>query len=190
MYAATPDPYCYPGSTVLINRLDLTEQAALDAFEADMVTQRGDEPLPEGGFDAAHYRAVHHHLFQDIYAWAGKYRTVRISKGGSMFCYPEHIRAQTRNLFAWLDHHGRFEGYGAGDFAAYGAHFLGELNAIHAFREGNGRTQMVFFAMLAHNAGHKLELGRLEPAPFLAAMIAAFGGDEQPLAAQIRRLIR
>jgi cell filamentation protein len=61
------------------------------------------------------------------------------------------------------------------NFAESGAHFLSELNAIHPFREGNGRTQMAFFAMLADAVGHPLDLSLLEPRSFLAAMIAAFG---------------
>jgi cell filamentation protein len=189
VYDAGPDPHCYPGTAVLRNKLDLTDQAALDAFEADAVTQRGAEPLPAGRFTPAHFRAVHRHLFQDIYRWAGRYRTVRISKGGSAFCYPEHIRTQLRMLFAWLHDRDRFANLGAYDFAGQGAHFLSELNAIHAFREGNGRTQMAFFAMLADRAGHPLDLERLQPEPFLAAMIAAFKADERDLAAQIRSLI-
>jgi cell filamentation protein len=67
------------------------------------VTARGLEPLPAGRFTPTHLRAIHRHLFQDVYAWAGRYRTIRISKGNSMFCYPEHIDVQIRSLFAWLD---------------------------------------------------------------------------------------
>ena len=189
MYDAGPDPYCYPGTTVLRNKLDLTDQAALDAFEADAVTQRGAEPLPAGRFTPAHFQAVHRHLFQDIYRWAGRYRTVRIGKGGSMFCYPEHIRTQLRMLFARLQERDRFANLNPDDFAGEAAHFLSELNAFHAFREGNGRAQMTFFAMLADRAGHPLDLERLQPEPFLAAMITAFNADERDLAVQIRSLI-
>lgn len=189
MYDATPDPYCYAGTTVLRNRLGLTNQAELDEFEVDAVTQRGTELSPAGRFTPTHFRAVHRHLFQDVYPWAGRYRTIRISKGASMFCYPENIAAQLRTLFAWLAGQDRLSGRNADDFAEAGAHLLSELNAIHAFREGNGRAQMVFFAMLADRAGHPLDLTRLEPEPFLDAMIAAFNGDEGALATQIRSLI-
>ncbi|MDQ6436149.1 Fic family protein [Mesorhizobium sp. LHD-90] len=188
MYDATPDPYCYPGTTVLKNRLGLSDQAALDAFEADVVTQRGTEPLPAGRFSPSHFRAVHRHLFQDVYSWAGRHRTVRIAKDGSMFCYPEHIDAQLRSLFGWLRDHDHLAGLDAASFARQGAHFLGELNAIHAFREGNGRTQMAFFAMLADRSGHPFDLGRLDPEKFLAAMILSFNGDETELTRQIENL--
>jgi cell filamentation protein len=69
------------------------------------------------------------------------------------------------------------------------AHFLAELNAIHPFRDGNGRTQLAFLSMLAMAAGHPLRLDRIDPEPFLAAMIASFRGDEAPLAAQIASLL-
>jgi len=94
MYENSHDPYCYPNSSVLKNRLGLRDQEQLNAFEAMITAQRGEEPLPRGRLGFAHYRAIHRHLFQDVFAWAGKLRTVRIAKGDSMFCYPEHIDAE------------------------------------------------------------------------------------------------
>jgi cell filamentation protein len=102
MYEAVADPYCYSGTTVLKNVPGLRDQAALEAFEAISTAQRADEPLPGGRLSISDYCAVHHHLFQDVYSWAGKYRTVRLSKGGSAFCYPKHIAAEMRGLFARL----------------------------------------------------------------------------------------
>src|SRR6266403_4270572 len=66
----------------------------LEAFEIEMTTLRANEPLPDGGYNARHYCRVHHHLFQDVYTWAGKYRTVRTSKGGNPFCFPKYIAAE------------------------------------------------------------------------------------------------
>ena len=189
MYAAGPDPYCYPETNVLKNRLDLRVADELESFEADAVTQRGDEPLPDGDLSSRHLCAIHHHLFQDVYEWAGKFRTVRISKGSSMFCYPEHIAAQMNMLFRWLEENDFLRDLDANIFAMKGAHLLSELNVIHPFREGNGRTQMVFFGVLAEQAGHPLDLDQLERQRFLAVMIAGFNGDEAPLAGQIRRLV-
>jgi cell filamentation protein len=145
MYEGGPDPYCYPGTTVLKNKLDLRDQAALDAFEAEITMQRAGEPLPPGALDAAHYRAIHHHLFQDVYEWAGQTRTVRIAKAGNWFCYPEHIEGQMSALFDRLADEQHLAGLSALAFAAETAHFLAELNAVHPFREGNGRTQSSFF---------------------------------------------
>jgi cell filamentation protein len=190
MYKAEPDPYCYPGTNVLTNRLGIRIQSRLDAFEAEVTAERAAQPLPTGRLSYAHYRAVHRHLFQDVYAWAGKVRTVRIAKQGSAFCYPEHIGREMTRLFGWLSRHDKLRGLNAQNFAAAAAHFLAELNAIHPFREGNGRTQLSFPALLAERAGHPLALQRLDPKRILTATIASFGGNERRLAALIGRLIR
>ncbi|MGO4716921.1 Fic/DOC family protein [Bradyrhizobium sp. 2TAF24] len=181
MYDAVDDPYTYDGSTVLKNLLDLRTADELDAFEAEISMQRATEPLPDGDLDFVHYCAVHHHLFQDVYEWAGQPRTVRIAKGGSPFCFPENIVSQAEKLFGELKVDNFYQGLSQKDFAERSAHFLAELNAIHAFREGNGRSQLTFFDMLATHAGYHLNMDRLDAGRMLHAMIASFDGDEMPL---------
>ncbi len=184
-YDAFDDPYAYAGTTVLKNRLDIRDQQRLQAFELEMSTLRSTEPLPVGRLSATHYRAIHHHLFQDVYTWAGRYRTVRTAKGGNWFCYPEHIPQEMARVFAELRRHSflarrRFE-----EFAEGAAHFLAELNAIHPFREGNGRSQLSFVHQLAVKAGHPINLNLLRPDAFLEAMIASFRGRTAPLRQKI-----
>lgn len=189
MYEAAGDPYCYPASTVLRNIPGLQSQGDLDLFEATTTTQRADEPLPAGRLSASHYLAIHRHLFQDVFAWAGRPRTVRLGKSGSVFCYPEHIGQEMRTLFAGLKAKHHLRGLPPAEFAAEAASFLATLNAIHPFREGNGRTQVTFLALLADRASHPLDLDRLEPQLFLAAMVASFHGATADLADQLRRLV-
>jgi cell filamentation protein len=189
MYDAIADPYCYPGTTVLKNLPAILNQARLDAFEGAMTAQRADEALPLGRLSMTHYCAVHRHLFQDIYSWAGKFRSVRIFKHGSAFCYPENVPQEMCRLFADLKRRRHLNGQSAERFAAAATNFLSTLNAIHPFQEGNGRTQTTFLALLAASAGHPLSLERLEPEDFLAAMIESFKGNEQPLRQQIANLI-
>jgi cell filamentation protein len=189
MYESGPDPYCYPNSTILKNRLDIRDQAVLDAFEAMITAQRSEEPLPRGRLGHAHYRAIHPHLFQDVFEWAGRLRTVRMGKGGSMFCYPENIDAEMGKLFAQLATEDFLRGLTATVFARKAAHILAELNAIHPFREGNGRTQLTYLSLLADRAGHPLAWGRMKPPMMLEAMVASFNGDETPLANLIEDLI-
>jgi cell filamentation protein len=136
MYDAIEDPYTYKSSTVLVNKLDLQSQVE---FEAEISNARAEEPLPDGLLDFVHYRAIHHHLFQDVYHWAGQVRTVRISKAGNPFCFPENIEGQANKLFGDLQAADHLRNLDAQTFAHKAAHFLAELNAIHAFREGNGR---------------------------------------------------
>ena len=76
--------YCYPPDfTVLRNKLGIRNLRTLDAAERLFVTQRLLEAAPEGDFDLAHLKAIHRHLFQDVYEWAGEVRTVEIVKSGS-----------------------------------------------------------------------------------------------------------
>jgi len=82
-YDAGPDPYVIAGSTVLKNRLGLTDQAELSEFETAAVTRRSEEPLPPGRLSKTHYLAIHRHLFQDVYLWAGTPRTVRTGRQGA-----------------------------------------------------------------------------------------------------------
>jgi cell filamentation protein len=131
-----------------------------------MTTQRADEPLPSGGFSASHYRAIHHHLFQDVYRWAGRYRIVRISRGGSAFCYPENIEREMQRLFRGLARKRYLKTRTRKEFVAGATAFLAQLNAIHPFREGNGRSQTTFLVLLADYAGHPLDLDRLKPRLF------------------------
>lgn len=190
MYDAVADPYCYTGTSVLKNLPDIRDQEALDAFEAVSTAQRSDEPLPNGRLSVVHYRAIHHHLFQDVFAWAGKFRTLRISKDGSAFCYPENISREMKNLFSNLKRQNHLLGLSHEDFIASAAHFLATLNAIHPFREGNGRTQTSFLVLIADQAGHPLDLDKLVPERFLAAMVASFNGDEHRLIKELGELTR
>lgn len=189
MYDAVQDIYCYEGTTVLKNVPDIHEQETLNEFEAAMTTQRSDEPLPSGDLDVAHYCAIHHHLFQDVYPWAGKFRTVRISKGGSAFCYPENIEREMQILFDNLKNQDYLEGLSADEFATHAARFLSTLNAIHPFREGNGRAQTSFLLLMADYAGHPLNLDKLIPERFMEAMIASFEKDDGQLTLELKRLV-
>lgn len=186
-YDAFDDPYAYKGTTTLKNKLGLRDPAQLEAFELEMTTLRAREALPRGKFDAGHYRRVHRHLFQDVYGWAGKYRTVRTSKGGNPFCFPEYINGEMNRLFATLPL--VIEAETANAFVAETARFLGDLNAIHPFREGNGRSQLSFTAMLGERAGYPLDFARVRRNTFLPAMIATFAGDHAPLVSELHLLL-
>jgi cell filamentation protein len=125
-----------------------------------------------------------------VYTWAGKYREeVRISKGGSTFCYPEHIPREMAELFEGLRRRNSLQKLPAQEFARGAAAFLATLNAIHAFRDGNGRSQLAFMGLVAKAAGHPLHFDRIVREDFLAAMIQSFQGNEEPLVEQITCLL-
>jgi cell filamentation protein len=187
-YDAFDDPYAYKGTHVLKNRLGLRDAAVLESFELEMSSLRAKEPLPDGRYDPAHYRRIHHYLFQDVYRWAGKYRTVRTSKGGNPFCFPEYIPDQMDSLFETL----RTEcltSENATAFVAAAAAFLAELNAIHPFREGNGRAQLSFMHLVGLGAGFPFDFSNVQPDEFLAAMVASYHGDVMPLVDELAGLL-
>lgn len=188
-YDAFDDPYCYRGAGVLKNKAGLRDAALLEAFELEMTTLRAEEPLPGGRFGPAHYRAVHRHLFQDVYGWAGRYRTVRTSKGGNPFCFPEHVDAQMKGLFGQLQTASLSQPPDAATFVQSSAEFLGELNAIHPFREGNGRSQLAFMHLIGLRAGHPFDLTKVRRESFLPAMIASYDKEYDLLMQELEGLL-
>lgn len=188
-YDSFDDPYCYAGTSVLKNRLGLRGYAELEAFEHESVSAKGEAELPSGAFDPVHYCAIHRYLFGDVYAWAGEYRTVRTAKDGVMFCYPEFISEQMTQLFALLQYGAFRPGVAVAEFVPASTQFLAELNAIHPFREGNGRTQLTFLFLLGERAGIVLDMVRIRPQEMLDAMIASFGGKLGPLENAVGRLV-
>lgn len=188
-YEAADDPACYPETEILRNLPDLRMIAELEAFEVEEVGARSLEQPPDGKFNAKHYRALHRHLFQDVYEWAGEYRTIRTAKGGNVFCYPEHIEQQMDTLFAKLSDPLFRHGIDVDAFIAATAEFLGELNAIHPFREGNGRTQLYFVRLLGLRAGHPFRSEAVEADEFLGAMIASFVGQMDALIDELERML-
>jgi cell filamentation protein len=129
-------------------------------------------------------------FFKTFMQWAGNVRNMRISKEGSMFCYPEHIDGEMRKLFGALRESKYLQGLTPDEFARKAAHFLSELNAIHPYREGNGRTQLALLTLLAERAGHPLTLDNLDPTAMLAAMVTSFSGQEAKLMKLIETLVR
>jgi cell filamentation protein len=95
------DPYVYPGTSILRNRLGITDPDFLDKQERVLVALRIRRNVPRGNFDLKHLRAIHRHLFQDIYDWAGELRTVEISKGRQQFQFRKFIET------GMTDVHGR-----------------------------------------------------------------------------------
>lgn len=190
VYTAEPDPWCYPGTTVLRNLANLKDQAELDEFEFAMYLSRADEPFPLGALGYEHYLQIHHHLFQDVYEWAGQPRTIRIGKGGNWFCYPEYLNQEMHRVFAPANIDSLFESPNSSIFAGRAANLLADINAGHPFREGNGRTQLAYLKLLAVTAGYNFDDDVLVPATVLNAMIRSFSGDLAPLSHLIADLVR
>lgn len=179
------DPYVYPGTQILRNRLGITDAVALDQVERRLVTQRIIEGAPTGHFDLGHLRAIHHHLFQDVCDWAGDIRTVEISKGNSQFQFRRFIETGMADIHRRLEGTDYLRGLSWEAFAARAGPILGDVNYVHPFREGNGRTQLQYLKQLTLQAGHKIELARLDPAGWLEASMEAQVGRYDRMTTQI-----
>ena len=184
------DDYLEPGTDVLRNKLGLTATADLEAAERMLVVQRLREGAPRGDFDLEHLRSIHQHLFQDVYAWAGELRHVDMNKGGLPFMPHDRLHMGMVDVHLRLEAKHRLRGRGREDFAAGAAEIVGDINHLHPFREGNGRTQLEYLRQLADQAGHRLDARRLDPQRWIAASIAASErADYAAMAAEIARAL-
>lgn len=185
------DPvYCYPPDhLVLKNRLGLKDAAQLDRFERRAVLQRITEGIPAGIFDLAHLRAIHRHLFQDVYDWAGEIRTVEIAKGGNQFQFRRFIETGMADIHRRLAARGYLTGLNPDAFAEQAGEIVGDVNYVHPFREGNGRVQALYLEQLARQAGHPFDLRRIAKDRWLAASKAAHAGRYELLSDCIREAI-
>jgi len=183
------DPYLYPGTSVLRNRLDLTDPDHLDRVERRLVTQRMTEGAPTGGFDLTHLRAIHNHLFQDVYEWAGELRTVEIAKGGHQFQLRQFIETGMTDVYQRLEKEDFLRGLTAVAFVEAAGRIMGDVNYVHPFREGNGRTQLQYPEQWAMQAGHPVDLTRITPNNWIEASRYSHVGDYGPMAAEIYRAL-
>jgi cell filamentation protein len=179
------DPYLYRGSAVLKNKLGITDAALLDYRERELVLQRAMEPIPTGQFDLRHLRAIHRHLFQDVYSWAGKIRTVEIAKGGHQFQFRRFIETGMADIHRRLIAAGFLRHMDAPDFARAAGAIIGDVNYVHPFRDGNGRTQLCYLKQLGAQAGHTIDLAKLSLSAWIAASVAAHAGDYRPMSEAI-----
>ena len=161
------DPYCWPDTNCLRNKLDERDPDRLRTIEARLVgvrdVQMARETFP-GEYNLEHLKGVHRHLFQDVYAWAGETRTVDIELPGSRFAHWKYVDDEVSAVLHELKaRDGLLIGYTRDTFVRRLAYFYGELNARHPFREGNGRTQRAFLRQLSAAAGWHVDWSGLDP---------------------------
>lgn len=169
--------YCYPNSYVLKNKLNIKSQESLSTAEREITSLKiavaKKNPI-WGKFDLVHLQMIHKFIFGDIYTWAGELRHVNISKGNS-FCLSEHIVENANKIFKELKKENFLIGT---DFEEKIperlAYYLGEINVIHPFREGNGRAQRLFIEYLAGVAGYGIDFSEITPQEMIVASAEAF----------------
>lgn len=194
----TQDPYCYRGTEILINKLNIRDQMALNEKEADYFSFRlfllQEKPLL-GNFDYAHLQSIHKYLFQDIYKWAGETRKISMTKYYSeinrigTFAAPAYIESSINHILDKLKEESYLRNYRRiSDFAERLAYYMSEINAIHPFREGNGRAQREFFRCLAMESGFILDWSRVDHQEFTNSRVLSIM-DNTHLTKMIKRCL-
>src|SRR5215510_10542970 len=133
-------------------------------------------PIPKKyGFDT--FCKIHKIIFSDIYEWAGKIRQGDFfSKGSSIFCRGQYINESAIEIFSNLLKENNLCGLNKNNFIERIAFYMGEVNALHPFREGNGRTLREYFRQLFLNANYILDFSKTDNKNLLLADIEAFNG--------------
>jgi cell filamentation protein, protein adenylyltransferase len=181
------DPYLDPISGILTNKFGLHSQASLDRAEADAVALRSillQGNSLKGNFDSHHLKQIHQYLFQDVYEWAGQFRTISMVKADyvdaarvTRFTPHEMIEQELTTVFQNLARDGFLKGLPRKEFAHKMAMLFAEINKIHPFREGNGRAQRQFVRQLSNSVGYKLHFEVVSKERLVQASILSANGD-------------
>lgn len=187
-YQTDDTEYTDAATGVLKNKLNIRDAQELENAERDISIMRSLHiamyPV-EGQFDLAHLQAIHRKLFGDIYTWAGECRHIDIIKGNSRFAHHQYIGSFCADVAAKLKKEHYLKDLPPQTFSERAAYYMGEFNAAHPFREGNGRALRAFFSQLAAQNGYQIHWKNISQAEMVQASIAAFNGNHHILAALI-----
>ena len=174
LYEKRNSNYCYKDSNILINKLNIYDEKLLQKYEAKITAAKLLALRQEGiigNFDAEHLVKIHTYLFEDIYPFAGQFRNENIAKGVFRFAEYEYIEPELQKLMKQLREENYLANLSKENLANRLAYYLSELNVLHPFREGNGRTSREFIRELALKNGYILNLSKVSPNDFLKASI-------------------
>lgn len=150
------------GTDIPKNRLGIEAPDLLHEVEATLLQQAYTrfitELEPSVRFDENYFKTLHRDTYESLYEWAGLYRTVDMSKGGSLFCRAAYLEQETRRIFSELEREQYLKLAADGtveNFAERLAHYQSELIALHPFYELNGRITRLFFDLIAVYNGYE-----------------------------------
>ena len=178
----------------LYNLVGAETPSELARLETPLVENRmgllDDDPVRCSG-DLAHLLEVHRRLFQDVYQWAGQLRTVDMRKAnGDYFAPHQTLMESTNSMLEAVSDEDMLRGLSEDHFVERLAHHFDQLNYLHPFREGNGRTQRVYWAQVAEAAGHPLDWRSVSAGTNSSASRRAMErGDLNPLRAMLRSAV-
>lgn len=170
---------CYEGTSCLINKFDIKDENKLSNIEAAITFAKASElektPI-NGIFDLEHYLSIHRYLFEDIYDWAGKIRTVEMSKKGTSFAKSEEIENLCNGCFVRLKNMNYFYNMSFTEFTENIVDLYCTINIIHPFREGNGRTLRIFISQLIRHNGYDIDFSAIDADELMIATIHSAAG--------------
>ena len=195
MMARVFDPYLIPGTNVLRNLVGATDEDALAAAENDLCSARAAilrENLPPAEGTLEQLRRIHRFLFRDVYDWAGEVRTIDMGKGEGLPFQPlELFSIGVRYSEGVLRADDLLKGLGHDEFVKRLSVSYNNFNILHPFREGNGRTQRIFWEIIAREAGWHFDWGLIDKRTNDQASIAGMQrNDLRPLEDMFRRIVK
>jgi cell filamentation protein len=165
---------------VLKNRLGISEPGEMKRLEEEnvplLMTALLSKP-PKSKMDFSYLKRIHRKLFGDLYIMAGKVRTVDLRKGNSVFCHWPLIDSAQEPIFTEATSLAASQGVSRDELARKLAWISSELNALHPFRDGNGRAIRTYLIILAMRCGYHLDYSAVDDEQRIKADIAAFSGD-------------
>ncbi|MGH0053935.1 MAG: Fic/DOC family protein [Sphaerochaetaceae bacterium] len=179
----TDERSVYPGTSILVNFFSIKERSKLRRVEASLANLRTAEMLVESvnnAYDFNHLKMLHGRMFSDMYPSAGQIRTTAAAKR-TVFCNPAFIESAAEDIFARLRKEHYLKGLEREIFINDLAFFMGEVEALHPFRDGNGRAARLFFYQLSLYAGFDIDWSMIDSDRLLEADISAIDGDYQLL---------
>lgn len=169
---------CYEGTTCLVNKLGIRDEKKLSEIEAQITFAKAvmlEETPIDDDFGFEHFKKIHDFLLCDLYEWAGQVRTVDISKKRTKFLDAASIESIGTKCFAKVKD-GYFENLSFDEFVKRIAEFYNDVNYIHPFREGNGRTQRIYFTQLIRHYGYDINFVDIDTDELMIATIQASSG--------------
>lgn len=166
--------YCYEGTNTLINKLDIKNRKLLEKYEKSTTALKLlslEKQGVSGNFDINHFINIHKFLFDEIYPFAGLFRTENIAKDEFRFAEWEYIESELNRLLNNLKNEKYLENLDKNTLAEKLAYYAAELNVLHPFREGNGRVIREFIRQLALKNGYYLNFNSVSTEDLLNASI-------------------
>ena len=174
VYTTTQSLYCYPDTNILINKLDIRDGKVLKQAEEEITAVKQMELLQDpisGNFTKTHLFRIHRFIFEDIYPFAGKIRKEQIGKADTLFYPPNLIDRELNWVFDKIKTEQMLKEKAEDKIFENLAYVMAELNIIHPFREGNGRSIREFIRLMAAHFGYDLNWGNASRDEILEASI-------------------